>query len=436
MRARSALIAALLGTLITLPASGQDVELLSGHGGPIKGIAVSPDGISALTASFDYSVGYWALEDTENPVWLEDHRAAVNAVIFVDNLRAASAGDDFDILIWDLKTGASLTQFSGHQGKIISLNVSPDGKWLASASWDGSIGLWSLDDLTLHKLIPTGSNVNDVVFDPDSSTLYSAGFDGTIRKWDVASGTEQRIVVRHGFGINKLIISAKNGWLAYGALDGGTRAIRLSDGKQIADLTLERRPILSLALSPDETRLIVGDGEGYVMSIDTTTWKIIRDFKAALRGPIWALQFSADGTRIFAGGIDDAAFIWPVDQDSETKLAISERSFLTKPEDMGNGERQFQRKCSICHTLTPGSSRKAGPSLHGIFGRKAGSLPKYKYSQTLHTSEIIWSNETIDRLFDLGPDVYTPGTKMPMQRITDPKNRTDLLEFLKQHTSR
>ena len=71
---------ALLAALVLIPsvAASADFFTLKGHGGPIKGIDVSPDGSRILTASFDFSVGLWR---GNRPVWLEAHRAAVNAVI-------------------------------------------------------------------------------------------------------------------------------------------------------------------------------------------------------------------------------------------------------------------------------------------------------------------------------------------------------------------
>jgi cytochrome c len=110
------------------------------------------------------------------------------------------------------------------------------------------------------------------------------------------------------------------------------------------------------------------------------------------------------------------------------------RTFLQAPETMPNGERQFMRKCSVCHDLVATEQRRAGPHLAGLFGRPAGSLPGYRYSDTLAQSDIIWGAETIDALFDLGPDHYIPGSKMPMQRITAPTDRQDLIDYLKTAT--
>ena len=192
----------------------------------------------------------------------------------------------------------------------------------------------------------------------------------------------------------------------------------------------------ALALSPDERRLAVGDGEGYIMVIDTAEWRIADDFRATLRGPVWALAFSADGQNIDAGGIDPAMYSWPVDRlDGGAQMAATRPDFLKKPSEMDNGERQFARKCSICHSLTPGSARRAGPTLHGLFGRQAGTVKDYGYSEILDGSEIVWNETTIDALFDLGPDHYIPGSKMPMQRIVDSNDRADLIAFLRRATA-
>ena len=99
-----------------------------------------------------------------------------------------------------------------------------------------------------------------------------------------------------------------------------------------------------------------------------------------------------------------------------------------------NGEKQFARKCSVCHTLSPDGRRRAGPTLFGVFGRMAGTLDGYPYSKALLDSDIIWSEETINRLFSEGPDIVTPGTKMPIQRMKNAQDRIDLVTFLKMAT--
>lgn len=416
--------------IFATPALGQEFFTLKGHGGPIMDIAVAPSGQIA-TASFDNSVGIWT---GTTPRWLDGHMAAVTVVTFVDDMNIVSAADDFAVVRWDLTTNR-VTRLVGHQGKIAGLAVSPDSSLIASASWDGSIGLWPIAGGDPRFLMGHGQGVNDIAFSNGGAALYSASTDGTIREWDVVTGTEVRVLVKHGFGVNKIIIEPNGRWLAYGAVDGVTRIVDLEYGQAIADFTLDRRPILSMAYHAPSHLLAVGDGEGFIMIIDARSRKIIRDFRATLRGPVWALAFAPDGQNIHAGGLDDAMYSFPLETMEEVpQMVTSVRSFLEKPQGMSNGERQFKRKCSICHTTSAGSMRRAGPSLHSLFGRQAGSVVDYKYSQTLRGSDIIWSEDTIDALFDLGPDHYIPGSKMPMQRIAKAQDRRDLINYLRDAT--
>lgn len=432
-------IAALILILAPAFVSAQDFFTLKGHGGPIMGIAVSPDG-QVATASFDNSVGLWK---GRTPHWLEGHAAAVTTLDFTQAPAVLSGGDDFRVLLQhrDLPEPITVTR---HKGKVTDIALSSDQTLIATASWDGSIRLTTPVTLLqtvgsgpvdfLHRAALSGhrSGVNAVGFAPDG-TLFSASSDGTVRVWEGAPGQmTSRVVANHGFGINELIVTKD--WLAYGAVDGGTRIVD-HDGREIADFTLDRRPILAMDYHPETHQIAVGDGEGHIMVIDTSTWSIARDFRAARRGPVWAVAFSPDGQTLYAGGLDDAVYAWPVALLEEFEPGIDgARKFLQKPETMENGERQFARKCSICHSLTEGSARRAGPTLYNLFGRPAGTVSDYRYSDILDGSDIIWNADSINALFDLGPDHYIPGSKMPMQRITDPADRADLIAYLRRAT--
>ncbi|MEP1943792.1 MAG: c-type cytochrome [Sulfitobacter sp.] len=419
------------------PLEAQVFYTLKGHGGPIMDIAVSQTG-QVATASFDNSVGLW---QNTVPQWLEGHRAAVNTVQFVSDTVLASGGDDFKLYLWSLETRRG-QEAAAHTAKITDIATTPQSDLIASSSWDSTIKLTVLgpdDPQELHGKTLSGhkSGVNAVAFSPGDQTLYSASVDGTIRKWRYTQAqVTSTVIIKHGFGVNELIVNDRDGWLAYGATDGGTRIVDLSTGKQIADFTLERRPILAMAYDPQGRTLAVGDGQGFIMLVDTEKMRITHDFQASQNGPIWALAFSRGGQNLHAGGIEDIVYSWPVDTITQHgPMAGTPRSFLKKPATMTNGERQFKRKCSICHALGQSSARKAGPSLFGLFGRKAGTMHDYAYSATLDGSDIIWSAQTIDALFDLGPDHYIPGTKMPMQRIAKQSDRDDLIDYLRAHTA-
>ncbi len=416
--------------LMVTPAAAADFVSLKGHGGPIMGLAVSDAG-EVASASFDNSVGRWQEND---PHWLEGHDAAVIDLIFLPDGRIASGADDFSVWVWDGATGHELGR---HLGKVTDLAVSPDGALLASASWDGTIILWPLNGTATPRTINLrDAGANDVVFDTSSGHLYAATSKGDILIYDLElSDASPRKLVSHGFAINEMVLAEDGTWLAYGSVDGVIRFMDTRTGTEFRDFTLDRLPILAMTFHEGTDQLAIGDGQGYITVLSTENWHIERSFLAARDGPVWALAFSPDGSTIWAGGLDSVVYGWPVELlDRFEPTMRTSHSFLRDPETMSNGERQFMRKCSICHALESGASRKAGPNLHGLFGRPAGTLVGYRYSDVLVGSDIVWSAETIDDLFDLGPDNYIPGSKMPMQRIARPEDRRDLIDFLANST--
>jgi cytochrome c len=112
---------------------------------------------------------------------------------------------------------------------------------------------------------------------------------------------------------------------------------------------------------------------------------------------------------------------------------------MTRPDDLlvgFKGERGAEvfQACAACHTLTPDGGNRAGPTLHGVFGRRIATAPGYNYSEALKRLDIVWSANTIRKLFEIGPAEYTPGTKMPEQHITSADDREALVRFLERAT--
>lgn len=105
---------------------------------------------------------------------------------------------------------------------------------------------------------------------------------------------------------------------------------------------------------------------------------------------------------------------------------------LGAPGDAARGEHDF-RACAPCHSLEP-DRNMTGPSLAGLWGRKAGSLPSFdRYSDALKSSGIIWDDRSLDGWLT-GPDGMVPDNEMPFNGIKNPRDRADLLAFLKEAT--
>lgn len=98
--------------------------------------------------------------------------------------------------------------------------------------------------------------------------------------------------------------------------------------------------------------------------------------------------------------------------------------------DAEAGKAVFNR-CKICHAVEAGKPTTVGPNLHGLFGRKAGSVDNYAYSEAMKQSGIVWNDETLAKYLR-SPRTAVPGTKMAFPGLKDDKQMADLLAYLHQ----
>lgn len=99
----------------------------------------------------------------------------------------------------------------------------------------------------------------------------------------------------------------------------------------------------------------------------------------------------------------------------------------------GRGERVFNQQCKTCHSLEQGKSSVTGPTLHGLFGRKAGTVAGFEFSQEMIKSGIVWDETTLAE-YGRDPKAKVPDTKMVFNGIKQAGQLDDLVAYLKQAT--
>jgi cytochrome c len=95
--------------------------------------------------------------------------------------------------------------------------------------------------------------------------------------------------------------------------------------------------------------------------------------------------------------------------------------------DPARGEARFQ-ECAACHRLEAGAN-EVGPSLHGVFTRKAGELADFRYSPAMKRSGIVWTAETIGQ-YIADPQAMIPANRMPYAGMASAADRADLIAYL------
>lgn len=412
--------------LAASPASAQ----LRGHGGPVRALAISPDGQIALTGSFDSTAIRWSLARNAAEQVLRFHADAVNAVVLLRDGRAATAGADGRIAIWTAGKAEPDAVLEGHEAPVAALAVSPDGATLASASWDRTVRLWPLAGGPARALEGHSQNVNGVAFSPDGRTLVSVSYDLSVRIWPL-SGPSSATVVAIPSPLNAVAIGG-DGEIAAGGADGRIYFLT-GNGARSGEVTAGPRPVISMAISPDGALVAAAGIGGSVAVIDRRT----RNLARTLVGPglpVWSVAFMPDSRTLLTGGADNIIRRW----NAVTGEPVDALLVETAPDPLaayaGDRGAEIYRACVACHTLRPDQANRAGPTLAGIFGRRIATAPGYHFSEALKRLDIVWTPETVAKLFEVGPAAYTPGTKMPEQRIGSEADRGALVKFLERAT--
>ncbi|MDB5319873.1 MAG: repeat-containing protein [Phycisphaerales bacterium] len=176
---------------LRLPENQATVTKLGPHTGHVNSLAFTADGTKLIAASGAPGVAgevtIWNVADGKQLKRFTGHKDAIYAVaISADGKTLATGSYDQKIILWNEADGTALRTLEGHNGAVFDVAFRPDGKVLASASADRTVKLW---DVATGKRLDTRSEPTKeqqtLVFSPDGGKLYAAGADNRVRVWRI-----------------------------------------------------------------------------------------------------------------------------------------------------------------------------------------------------------------------------------------------------------
>lgn len=412
-RFRGLLGVTLVACACAAAASAQD---LSGHAGPVSALAADQDRL--VSGGFDGRAIVWAADTHSARSVVRFHDGNVTAVALMSGGRHLTGGQDGRVALWDGAGDAHDPVFATRHGvsPVSALAVSPDETRIAIGTWDGTLVLLDPMGQRLDAVQAHAGRLSGLAF-LASGDLVSVGADLRFTRWDGALSPQASA------GLPDL----PNGLAPAGdrlAVIFAEGALRLfsANGTVLPERFLSERPLVAVAASPDTVAAAAVDGSVWLLAGDTLQ---VRAQIAGGAGPVWALALAGD--TLFAGTAAGA-----IHRHGALDGARIGGAQTTAADAFDDGSRgaEVYRACAICHSLEPGDHSRAGPSLHGIFDRPIASVAGYAFSPALRDLDIVWTPRSVAELFEVGPDLYTPGSRMPDQRVADPADREALVEFL------
>jgi len=185
---------------------------------------------------------------------LPGHSSFVNSLaISPDGKILASGSWDKTIKIWNLETGELISTLTGHSDRVNSVAISSDGQMLASGSSDETIKFWDLHSGELLCTFPGHSmEVNSVAISPNGLVIASSGgADNTIKLWNLRTGELLRTLRGHSDNVNAVVFSPDGKILASGSSDATSKVWDVESGKLLRTLSGLNVGVNSVAIGPD-----------------------------------------------------------------------------------------------------------------------------------------------------------------------------------------
>lgn len=317
--------------------AGNIINLLSEGGTDLSGYDFSSltiwqaylQGMKLHNANFTDS-------DLGKSVLTQKMSSIVSLALSPDGKYLATGDANGEIHLWQILDGKQLRIYRGHIGWVRSVAFSPDSKLLVSGSDDCTVRLW---DVNLSRCLKESKHhtsiVHSIAFSPDGRTVVSGSDDFTVKLWDVNTG-QSRDFGKQDLRVRGVAFSPDGKLVASAGDDSTIKLWNVDNGKCLHNLQGHQHWVSSVCFSPNGEDLVSGSDDGTVKLWDIETGENLMTFRGHTDF-IWSVGVSPDAQKIISGSGDGTVKVWDVDTGECLKTLEGHKGFIWSVGFSSNG---------------------------------------------------------------------------------------------------
>ncbi len=246
----------------------------------------------------------------QETVFTEAFDAILTVAISPDGRYWAAGSNSGAVRAWREEGRTLHLALRAHTDRVTAVAFAPDGTTLVTASWDGTVKLWDVaSGAGIWTLRGHTEYVQSVAWSPDGRWLASSSTDGTIRIWNAKDGTCQRVLEDEIGAILHVAWSSDGRWLACGGISGAIHLWDVQEGAQTRTLYGHTNLLQGLAFAPDSSTLASCSYDRSIRLWEVETG-VCRLTLEGHTGPVVAVAWSPDGTVLASCGYDTTVRLW------------------------------------------------------------------------------------------------------------------------------